>query len=184
MAFVSRAFPRYVAVGAGYTLGNQIAHDLQNAGVDTNYLNPQVALVFWLSGFAPDPTDPFNRNNLPVTRTPFFTFDQTRLVQAETNSNMGTTAGNAGAVSITGTVCPVGTPSRHAPNQYTYQAATPTYGIGQLVYNAPYGNAAYCYFDYQSYGTLQNPQTGNIGYPANINQPGIISAAVLLDGHG
>lgn len=28
----------------------------------------------------------------------------------------------------------------------------PSYGLGQLVYNAPYGNAAYCYFDYQSYG--------------------------------
>ena len=24
-----------------------------------------------------------------------------------------------------------------------------------MVYNAPYGNAAYCYFDYQSYGTLR-----------------------------
>ena len=25
-----------------------------------------------------------------------------------------------------------------------------------MIYNAPYGNAAYCYFDYQSYGTSQH----------------------------
>ena len=46
------------------SLAEQIAYDLQNAGVDVSEFNPQVSLVFWLSGFSPDPTDPFNRNNL------------------------------------------------------------------------------------------------------------------------
>ncbi len=176
LAFVSRAFQRYAVTSNASSLGNQIYQDLHFAGVDTTVLDPQVALVFWLSGFGPDPTDPFNRNNLAVTRTPFFTFDQTRLVLAETNPSMGTTAGNAGAVSVTGTMCPLGTAAGTAPSVWNYAAATPTYGIGQLVYNAPYGNAAYCYFDYQSYGTLYNTSTGSLGIPATSGQIGIINA--------
>ena len=69
LAFVSRAFPALCTRRNRATLvANQIAATCSNAGVDTSELNPQVALVFWLSGFGPDPTDPFNRNNVAVTR--------------------------------------------------------------------------------------------------------------------
>ena len=76
-AFVARAFPRYPIAN--------LASDLTNAGVyttssgpDLTILNPQRALVFWLSGFSPDQTDPFNRLNANVSRTPFYDFDKTR----------------------------------------------------------------------------------------------------------
>jgi prepilin-type N-terminal cleavage/methylation domain-containing protein len=159
-AFVQKAFPRY-SVSNGSSIGNQIYLDLKYAGVDTTYMNPQVALVFWLSGFSPDPTDPFNRHNLLVTRTPFFTFEQTRLVLAAADSNSSAALGAAGTISQTGTMFPVG--AAIGGSGATVDSVSPgaTYGIGQLMYNAPYGNTAYCYLDYQSYGTLYNSGATN-----------------------
>jgi prepilin-type N-terminal cleavage/methylation domain-containing protein len=116
-AFVARAFPRYT-VSAG-SLGAQIYNDLHANNVDTVNVNPQAALVFWLVGQNPDITDPFNRNLIAITRTPFFTFDLTRLV-----------VGSTGQVAT----------------------LTSTSGVGGLVYNAPYGNTAFAYFDSGVYG--------------------------------
>jgi hypothetical protein len=145
-------------------LPEQIGYDLQNAGVDTSEFNPQVALVFWLSGFGPDPTDPFNRNNLPVSRSGFFSFNQTQLM-AWTPFASPTGSLVAAVPSSTGTLY---IPNPSAPG--TIAASTiPSYGIGQMVYNAPYGNAAYCYFDYQSYGVLVNAATGVLGGAAYNN---------------
>jgi prepilin-type N-terminal cleavage/methylation domain-containing protein len=74
---VARLFPRY-NMGAGYA--NLIA-DLKAAGVDTVYFRPDQALVFWLRGFGPDPTNPFS---LATPLTPLFDFDRSRLAQIPT----------------------------------------------------------------------------------------------------
>jgi prepilin-type N-terminal cleavage/methylation domain-containing protein len=77
-AHVARAFPRYDIT--------QLPNDLA-LYVDTKNFRPDQAVVFWLGGFSPDPTNPFNNangglGNLPkAQRTPaFFNFDPTRLV--------------------------------------------------------------------------------------------------------
>jgi prepilin-type N-terminal cleavage/methylation domain-containing protein len=124
-AFVARAFPRYTTTGTN-SLAQQIFADLQKNGVDTTNINPQAALAFWLVGFSPDVTDPFNRNLTSITRTPFFAFDTTRLVYSNTNIS-GTTIGQVATLVNTSVV-------------------------GNLMYNAPYGNTAFAYFDYSSYG--------------------------------
>jgi prepilin-type N-terminal cleavage/methylation domain-containing protein len=141
-AFVDRAFPHY-AISNGNDLAGQIVNDLAANGFDISpgdgnlgaTFNPQTALVFWLSGFSTDVTDPFNRNLSAVTRTPFFNFDQTRVLNS---------------------------------SDLTVATLTPSSGIGTLIYNAPYGNAAYAYFDYQSYGSL----TGSTSYTSNAGSLG------------
>ena len=110
--------------------------------------------MFWLSGFTSDPTDPFNRNNnVALSRTPIFSFNQQQMVTAYPITGTGTPAGTAGAIASTGTL--------YMPSPTTGSMVLGStlglYGTGQLVYNAPYGNTAYCYFDYQSYGTLAQP---------------------------
>jgi prepilin-type N-terminal cleavage/methylation domain-containing protein len=80
---IARAFPRYDI--------SQMGADLQAAGVDQKF-RPDQSLVFWLRGFGPDPAHPFwvmqggqpvqlNNGMLgsPVTVTPLFDFDKTRL---------------------------------------------------------------------------------------------------------
>ena len=89
-AFVARAFPRYTLNGA-MSLAQSIASDLAasntySVNMDTSTFNPQKSLAFWLSGVGPDVTDPFNRNNINITRTALFSFDQTRLVDASTGN--------------------------------------------------------------------------------------------------
>jgi hypothetical protein len=92
---------------------------------------------------------------------PFYSFQQTQLVYAAT--------GQTQTISTTGTLY-----WNNNGTLVTWSAqAVPTFGIGQMVYNAPYGSAAYCYFDYQSYGTLQNPATLIFGNYANSSQVGI-----------
>jgi prepilin-type N-terminal cleavage/methylation domain-containing protein len=175
VAFVARAFPRYAPVSAP-SLAAQIGYDLTNAGVDVSEFNPQVALVFWLSGFSPDPTDPFNRNNITTSRSPFFSFNQTQLL-AWTPAASATGSLVPAVPSSTGTLY---IPNPTAPG--TIAASTvPSYGIGQMVYNAPYGNAAYCYFDLSSYGALNNTVGGTwpVGQaaPNNLtNGPGVVYA--------
>ena len=153
-AFVARAFPRYSPVTmnsasppALMTLPEQIGYDL-TIGTGSvvlpnpTVINPQNALVFWLSGFTSDPTDPFNRTgSATLTRSSFFSFDQTRLLDYSTG-------------------LPITTPIAGV------QTGTP---YGNMIYNAPYGNAAYCYFDSHSYGTLMYPTsatTFNVGSAA------------------
>ena len=142
-SFVARAFPRYSLRWAG-SLGAQIAGDLTNQGVDTTNYNPQAALVFWLAGQSPDVTDPFgagttSNGTLPViTRSSFFQFDTTRLVYS--NTIKGTSIGTVAVLST-----------------------SPMAPVGNLMYNAPYGNAAYAYFDYTSYGTVPTNGLGTAG---------------------
>ncbi|HTU24075.1 MAG TPA: prepilin-type N-terminal cleavage/methylation domain-containing protein [Pirellulales bacterium] len=158
LAFVTRAFPRYAIASStnAYTVSSiaeQIGYDLYygSGGVQipsgaAGYqytINPQIALAFWLSGFTSDPTDPFNRTGNPtLTRTAFYTFNPTQLIDVAT-----------GATAMPTTPAIFGTP------------------VGRMVYNAPYGNAAYCYFDYQSYGQLMwadggSPPNWYVGYSA------------------
>ncbi len=87
-AFVAKAFPRYTVLSG--TLATQIYNDLHANSVDTTNFNPQAALVFWLAGLSPDVTDPFNRGLISITRTPFFTFDPTRLIDSSTIGQVAT----------------------------------------------------------------------------------------------
>ena len=89
----------------------------------------------------------------PLSRTPFFSFNQQQMVTAYPITGTGTPAGTAGAIVEHGHAL-------HAKPDDWFDVLGSTlglYGTGQMVYNAPYGNAAYCYFDYQSYGTLAQP---------------------------
>jgi prepilin-type N-terminal cleavage/methylation domain-containing protein len=91
---LAKAFPRYTpGIKGGGTGWAGFLNDLSAAGIDTNYLTPQTALIFWLGGM---PTDPTHGNFLPsglaadVTNpfqtaiqcpsriSPFFDFDPTR----------------------------------------------------------------------------------------------------------
>jgi prepilin-type N-terminal cleavage/methylation domain-containing protein len=166
-AFVATAFPNY----NGDIIGDLAANGFDTSWGDNNFggtFNPQTALVFWLSGFSPDETDPFNRNLIAVTRTPFFDFDKTRVLNAST---------------------------------LTVAKLTPTSGLANLIYNAPYGNAAYAYFDYQSYGSLTGstsytsntslkgamfvtPSTAALPIPANVMISPLRIAAILSNGTG
>jgi type II secretory pathway pseudopilin PulG len=78
VAFVMQAFPRY-HINANSTLAATLQSDLANSGVDTNNFHPDRALVFWLSGFYPDVTMPIYSATPVGSRTPFFSFDTTRL---------------------------------------------------------------------------------------------------------
>jgi hypothetical protein len=131
-AFVARVFPRYVTSGSN-TLAQQIAIDLANAGVDTTHFNPQRAIVFWLGGFNPDVTQPFNcwdsaspANYIPRSGA-LFAFDATRLIDVNTRQ-----------------------PGIFAGTKTSSPAPTLP---GAAVYNAPYGNTAFVYYDWQSYGS-------------------------------
>jgi hypothetical protein len=77
-AFLSRAFPRYTKTNT-----NLLDDDLIAAGVDTTNFNPARALVFWLTGFSPDVTNPFTGGG---TRTPLYGFDKTRVLNATTGA--------------------------------------------------------------------------------------------------
>ena len=50
-AHIARAFPRY-------NIAN-LLNDMKQTGVDIEHTRPDQALVFWLSGFSPDPANPF-----------------------------------------------------------------------------------------------------------------------------
>ena len=89
-AFVARAFPRYSiqlppAHDAGIANRLRLARRSTSAACSCRTPRHSIrrcALVFWLSGLRADPTDPFNRNwRHPSSsrRSPFFSFDQTRL---------------------------------------------------------------------------------------------------------
>ena len=80
-AHFAKAFPRYDITTTPNRLQTELA-----ARVDTTKFDPARALVFWLSGFSPDVTDPIAGGG---TRTPFFDFKSTRLV---------TVTGTTGAV--------------------------------------------------------------------------------------
>src|SRR5262249_11684696 len=88
---IARAFPRYDIM--------QLSTDLGNCGVDKMSKRPDHALVFFLSGYGPDPAHPFvNPMNSQqvggpnagtvVQRTAFFDFDKTRLIKLGTSGNM------------------------------------------------------------------------------------------------
>jgi prepilin-type N-terminal cleavage/methylation domain-containing protein len=92
---VARAFPRYNQGANGINLYN----DLKAAGVDTTNFRPDQALVFWLQGFSPDPLNPFispgrfqvtagvAATTNPLSVTPLFQFDPTRLWQVTSVMN-------------------------------------------------------------------------------------------------
>jgi prepilin-type N-terminal cleavage/methylation domain-containing protein len=77
MAHLARVFPRYIYNGNI----SQITTDISTATTllypaDTQHFNPANALLFWLQGFSPDVTNPFNGQG---TRTPLFDLDKTRI---------------------------------------------------------------------------------------------------------
>jgi prepilin-type N-terminal cleavage/methylation domain-containing protein len=89
---LAKAFSRYTPGVKGGGMGwAGFCNDLAAAGVDYNALTPQTALAFWLggvpdgitylpSGFAADPTNPFQTPQQCASRImPFFDFDVTRL---------------------------------------------------------------------------------------------------------
>ncbi len=92
---LAKAFPRYTPgiTGGGAGTWAGFLHDLNATGaIDPNSLTPQTALAFWLggvpdpannylpSGFAADPTNPFQTPAQCASRiSPFFDFDSTRL---------------------------------------------------------------------------------------------------------
>jgi prepilin-type N-terminal cleavage/methylation domain-containing protein len=85
---VARAFPRYNIAG--------LQSDLQQVGLRLDAFRPDQALVFWLKGFSPDVSNPFvsadgqqivynpstntSTKTGPVKTSPFFEFDQGRLL--------------------------------------------------------------------------------------------------------
>ena len=92
---LAKAFPRYtpgVTSAGAHTGFDGFCYDIQQAGIDASALTPQTALAFWLggvpdgnthlpSGFAADPTNPFQTPQACASRIPpFFDFDSTRLV--------------------------------------------------------------------------------------------------------
>jgi hypothetical protein len=90
---IARAFPRYNLDG--------LWKDLEKAGMIVDEFHPDQALVFWLRGFSPDVTNPFvsydgqqvvynpatlkSQTTGPVKTTPFFEFDQGRLLTIRVN---------------------------------------------------------------------------------------------------
>jgi prepilin-type N-terminal cleavage/methylation domain-containing protein len=103
---LAKAFPRYtpgITGNPGGTPWTGFSNDLAsaknagNGGIDVLSLTPQTALAFWLggvpdpannylpSGFAADPTNPFQTPLQCASRTnPFFDFDPTRLKPVST----------------------------------------------------------------------------------------------------
>ncbi|MEX0865915.1 MAG: type II secretion system protein [Pirellulales bacterium] len=65
--FVAKQWPRY---------NGNLANDLQARGIDTSKFQPDKALVFWLSGFSPDVSQPFTGPG----RKPIMEFDADRLI--------------------------------------------------------------------------------------------------------
>ncbi len=80
-AHLAKAFPRYT-----YANSTALETDLKTAGIDTKNFRPDQALVFWLSGFSPDVTNPFVAWNSPLKTPPLFDFVKTRLLQAPTGA--------------------------------------------------------------------------------------------------
>ncbi len=89
-AHIARAFPRYDLT--------YLHNDLTEAGLDMSNKRYDQSLVFWLRGFGPDVTHPFvSWDNHPIINgvkdttttvkpTPFFDFDQSRLVSLNPSS--------------------------------------------------------------------------------------------------
>jgi prepilin-type N-terminal cleavage/methylation domain-containing protein len=149
-AHIARAFPRY-------TIAN-LPGDLAAAGVDVTNFRPDQALVFWLQGFSQDPVNPFvtparfqivggsASGTAPITLTPLFNFDPTRMWQ------VAFTGGGGGSAMISPTS---GTP---LVASYYPQGTVP-----------PSSSAApYLYFDSGSYGTLPVPNSTE-AVPSNFN---------------
>ncbi len=135
LAFIMQAFPRYNTGGPpNYTY---LVNDWTNLGIDQTTAHPDRAIVFWLSGFSPDVTQPFSGAG---ARTPFYQFDQTRLIAA--------------------VATPGSWPTNNLNPNYGYSTQ---YQIGQYVYVPKYGvlspNAPYAYIDAGHYGALgSSPQ--------------------------
>lgn len=92
----TRAFPRYNFSATEANGRTKLENDLNKTGIDLSNFRPDQALVFWLQGFGPDPTDPILSLNSKqilsgaetggiVPRTPLFDFDKSRLVQLTAN---------------------------------------------------------------------------------------------------
>jgi len=166
IAFIMRAFPRYNPGTFSNTPASSYARLQQDfatlgvysgAGTSNTKAYPDRALVFWLSGFSADPTSPFTGAG---ARTPFFQFDQTRLI------NM-TTAGGAVAQ---------GQPASTAPA--TGNMWIPY--IGQVAYVPKYGNGApFAYIDNGHYGQLPGTAGSSFSYIAsNVYTTGSASATI------
>jgi hypothetical protein len=110
-----------------------LQNDFAALKVDTSYAHPDRALVFWLSGFSPDVTSPFTGAG---QRTPFFNFDQTRLIYM---------------VSLTSNTPPINSGAS------AYPATSGSYNsyLGLIAYVPPRGSGVpYAYVDSNTYGLL------------------------------
>jgi prepilin-type N-terminal cleavage/methylation domain-containing protein len=139
-AHLARAFPRY-------TFANNAALQtaLQNAGVDTINFRPDQALVFWLSGFSPDVTNPFVPWNSTL-KTALFDFDKTRLLQVQATGAPGTA-----------------TIPSYFPSGVTVSSSSAT---NPATWTG--GGAPYVYFDSQTY-SLQPPTMAAAAQPYAFN---------------
>jgi prepilin-type N-terminal cleavage/methylation domain-containing protein len=138
-AHVARAFPRYDIT--------TIAVDIPKY-VDSKNFRPDQALVFWLGGFNPDPTQPFlNLNNftlLPKAQrtAAFFNFDPARLVAL----NSTTTPWNLPAPAQQ---CPSYIPQGSKNNvPYVY------YDAATILYNVAFSPMQTWWFDGSAVATL------------------------------
>lgn len=86
---VIRAFPRYYNTANIWDDIRQVVHPSTMA-MQPGPFRPDMALVFWLGGFNPDPTRPFtNLNGLTKAQRKdvLFDFDTTRLINLSTNGD-------------------------------------------------------------------------------------------------
>jgi len=149
--FVAKAWPRYnqtPPLANGTPDYSRLSRELGQCGVDTVHFRPDCALVFWLSGFSADVTNPFlgpggPGDQLNAPKAPLFDFDKTRLWPPPV---------------------PASPSSPTTPPQpqvgYAYpggQVYYPTLG-GSIAFPTPVGAAippppipAYVYFDSQAY---------------------------------
>ena len=133
-AHIARAFPRYDLT--------QLNADLTVAGLDGKF-RPDQALVFWLSGFSPDPQHPFVTpgpdpshsaapvrgaqivngmvpNPLQQVAVPLFDFDATRLAAVDSNPQIPIMFTNNG---IAPSYFPQGTKPDQSGAPYVYYDA-------------------------------------------------------------
>jgi prepilin-type N-terminal cleavage/methylation domain-containing protein len=135
--FLARAFQRYnpnASKREPVSGSNMIAiaADLSTAGIDYTKFEPAKALVFWLNGLSPDPTNPIAGGG---TRIPFFSFDKTRLIGYETYID-----NNGNGIYDSGDTFPTG---GDANNNNRFDIATG--------YKMKYGTLPLVYLDYRSY---------------------------------
>jgi len=153
------------------------------AAIPGGNLSPAQALVFWLSGFSPDPEHPISGHygaSSPLPLTPFYQFDTTRLLASGT------------AVQVGNSPVPVYTPTDGlgAPYVYFYNQdyawfsglsspplASQTPALPGTPYGATQGGSGVCRPYYADNGSSTN---GNNYLFVNPNSYQIISAG--LDG--